>query len=159
MGATTGIAAIGTYDSDVVSENIDELIALIPDPDLMNATSSGAQAGGGNLDEMSPIAAAHLRVELAAIKAAGGTGVPLAAGRYTCVAADATANLVNIVTGVADLTAAEWCVTIWRAGSIIQSDQAVTEPSAGTIRVADGAMTYVVTAGDIIVWAVVDTPA
>lgn len=155
MGATTGIAQIGAYDSDVLETNIDELIALIPDPDLMNATTSGAQAGGGNLDEMSAIAAAHLRIELEALKTAGGTASVLASGIHTVTAGEATANLVDIVTGIADLTVAEWCVTIWRSGSIIQSDQAVTENSAGTIRVADGA-TYSVTAGDIIVWAVVN---
>jgi hypothetical protein len=73
MGALTGIKAIGAYTgSATAGAAIDKLLALIPDPDLNNATSSGAMAnpnaGAGNLDEMSPIAAAHLRVELLAIK-------------------------------------------------------------------------------------------
>lgn len=70
MSALTGIAAIADYSGVATAgDAIDLLVALIPDPDLNNATSSGAQAGGGNLDEMSVIAAAHLRVELAAMKA------------------------------------------------------------------------------------------
>lgn len=67
MGATTGIAAIGNYAgaaNDAAA--VDILIALIPDPDT--TSTSGAQAGGGNLDEMSPMAAAQLRVELAALR-------------------------------------------------------------------------------------------
>jgi len=67
MGATTGIAAIGAYSgaaNDAAAVQI--LIDLIPDPDT--TSSAGAQAGGGNLDEMSPMAAAQLRVELAALK-------------------------------------------------------------------------------------------
>lgn len=64
----TGIAAVGDYAGvTTAGAGIDKLIALIPDPD--STSTSGAQAGGGNLDEMSPIAAAHLRVELAALKA------------------------------------------------------------------------------------------
>lgn len=66
MTALTGIAAIGDYDQATAGAAIDILIALIPDPD--STSISGAQAGGGNLDEMSAIAAAHLRVELTAMK-------------------------------------------------------------------------------------------
>lgn len=67
MGATTGIAAIGNYAGAATdSAAVDILIALIPDPDT--TSTSGAQAGGGNLDEMSAMAAAQLRVELAALK-------------------------------------------------------------------------------------------
>lgn len=68
MGATTGIAPIGAYaGSATAGAAIDKLIALIPDPDT--TSTSGAQAGGGNLDEMSAGAAAQLRVELTAMKA------------------------------------------------------------------------------------------
>ena len=63
-----GIAAIKDYSAvTTAGAGIDLLLALIPDPD--STSTSGAQAGGGNLDEMSPIAAAHLRVELTALKA------------------------------------------------------------------------------------------
>lgn len=153
MTSTAGIAVIGAYDSDVFATNVDELIALIPNPDTTD--TSGAQAGGGNLDEMSAMAAAHLRVELAALKLGGSTGMVLAAGRYVAIAADATANQTDIVTGLADLTASEWAVTVWRAGVIVDDDAVITEPAAGTIRVADGA-TYVLTTGDVIIWAVID---
>jgi hypothetical protein len=64
MGATTGIVQLGAYDG-TDAENIDELLALLPDPDT--DSSSGAIAGGGLLDEISPAALAQLRVELLAI--------------------------------------------------------------------------------------------
>lgn len=76
--ALSGIAAIGTYataninatHSNAVAAKADiaVLIALIPNNDA--AGSSGAVAGGGFLDEMSPGAAAQLRVELNALLAA-----------------------------------------------------------------------------------------
>jgi hypothetical protein len=69
MGATTGIVQLGAYDG-TDAENIDELLALLPDPDT--DSSSGAIAGGGLLDEISPAALAQLRVELLAIKDALG---------------------------------------------------------------------------------------
>ncbi len=63
-----GIAPLNNYGSlGSNAARVDALIALIPDPDTKS--SSGAQAGGGMLDEMSPIAAATLRVELIALKA------------------------------------------------------------------------------------------
>lgn len=67
-----GIEPIADYSgASTAGAAIDLLLALIPDPDT--TSTSGAQAGGGNLDEMSPIAAAHLRVELVAMKAIVGT--------------------------------------------------------------------------------------
>lgn len=67
-GATKGIQPLGAYaGSTTAGAGLDALLALIPNPD------SGAQAGGGFLDEMSPAAAAQLRVEIAALKAVVGT--------------------------------------------------------------------------------------
>lgn len=67
MGAESGLAAIldttGVGDTD---ELFDAIIALIPNPDAAHGT--GAVAGGGHLDEMSPGAAAQLRATLAAAK-------------------------------------------------------------------------------------------
>lgn len=73
MGATTGIAAIGTYTGAANDgAAVDILLALIPNPD--STSSSGAIAGGGitnsYLDEMGPACATQLRVELLALKAA-----------------------------------------------------------------------------------------
>lgn len=67
MGATTGLAVIGDYTTGAPANKviIDRIIALIPNPDV-----APAQSGGGFLDEMSPAAAAQLRVELAAVKTA-----------------------------------------------------------------------------------------
>jgi hypothetical protein len=149
VGSSTGIVALGTY-TGIGDNNIDTLLALLADPD--SSSSSGAIAHGGLLDEMSPAALTQLRVELAAMKAA--TAGSAASGQYTVVAADDTANLKDIVTGLADLTIANVAVTVTRAGSIVTSDAVITEPVAGTIRVADGS-TYHLTAGDKINWAVV----
>lgn len=69
MAATTGISAIANYAGAATNQAaIQLLIDLIPDPDTTR--TSGAQAGGGFLDEMSPAAAVQLRVELVALKAA-----------------------------------------------------------------------------------------
>lgn len=68
MAATTGIAAIATYDGVTAGANVQKLIDLIANPDT--TATSGAQAGGGYLDQMSPAAAVQLRVELTALKAA-----------------------------------------------------------------------------------------
>lgn len=69
MASIDGIQVIGDYDGAATPQAaVDELLALIPNPD--STSSSGAQAGGGFLDEMSPAAAAQIRVELAALKAA-----------------------------------------------------------------------------------------
>ncbi len=53
-----------------------------------------------------------------------------------------------------DFTLANLAVTVTRAGVIVTDDAVITEPVAGTIRVADGA-TYNTTAGDLINWAIV----
>lgn len=67
MTALTGIVALGDYAGAASdSAAVDVLLALIPDPDT--ASSSGAQAGGGLLDEMSPACCAQLRVELLALR-------------------------------------------------------------------------------------------
>lgn len=155
MGATTGLNAIGFYIAGTMAARLDALLALIPDPDAALANNGAVGGGGGAtntyLDEMSPAAAAQLRVELASVIA----GNPVAFSQYTVVANDATAHLVNIVTGLADLTLANTAVVVRRGGTVVTGDAVITEPSAGTIRVADGASTYTVTAGDIITWAVV----
>lgn len=74
MSATSGIATIGDYATPTTNATrIAVLLALIPNPDASG--SSGAVAGGGTgstntyLDEMSPAAAAQLRVEIAALAA------------------------------------------------------------------------------------------
>lgn len=157
MGASSdGITSMIDYTTAAtVDDAIDLLLAAIPDPD--STSTSGAGQGTtylGFLDEMSPMAAIQLRIELEAIKdsaAAGGTG-ETATGSHVVTAGEATANQADIVTGLANLTLANGSVTVWRAGTNVTADAVITEPVAGTIRVADGAATYVVTAGDIINW-------
>lgn len=70
--SSTGIAPIGDYDgAATAADAIDNLIALIPNVDT--ESSSGSNQGGmGFLDEMSPVAAVQLRVELNALKDAIG---------------------------------------------------------------------------------------
>ena len=159
MGHKTGIVALGDYATPAtLGGKIDALIALLADNDT--ADSSGAQAGGGLLDEISPPANTQLLVELDSLKDAINQGVGgdvdgVAYGQHTVTAGEATANQVDIVTGLADTTVANIGVTVSRAGSIVTADAAITEPVAGTIRVADGS-TYNTTAGDIITWVAFD---
>lgn len=72
MGATTGLVAQANYAGAASdSAAVDLLIALLPNPDAaMNGTGATAKSGAGanHLDEMSPGAAAQLRVELLALK-------------------------------------------------------------------------------------------
>lgn len=68
MSATTGLAPLSTYDGATDADKVGQLLALIPDPDAPHG--SGAVSGGAYLDEMSPGAAAQIRVELLALQAA-----------------------------------------------------------------------------------------
>jgi hypothetical protein len=69
MAASSGIAPLASYAGAANdAARVQLLIDLIPDVDT--TSSSGSQAGGGYLDQMSPAAAVQLRVELAALKAA-----------------------------------------------------------------------------------------
>lgn len=70
MSAIAGLAVLGDYDQATAGDAVDQLLDLIPNPDAPHG--SGAVAGGGFLDEMSPGAAAQIRVELIAMKAAIG---------------------------------------------------------------------------------------
>jgi len=78
MSAISGLGVIGNY-AGAANDGaaVDVLLNLIPNPDAAHGT--GAVAGGGQgqtntyLDEMSPGAAAQLRVELIALKAAVST--------------------------------------------------------------------------------------
>lgn len=155
MGATTGMEPIGAYDSGVAADNINELLALIPDPDAPHGTGAVADAanqGVNNtyLDEMSPGAAAQLRVELTALL--DGQGNDSASGSHVVTAGEGTAHTLSIVTGLANITLANGSVTIFRAGTNVTADAAISESPAGTIVVADGAATYDVTAGDVVNW-------
>lgn len=152
MGATTGLAVIGAYLGD--GGDVSKLLALIPNPDAAHGTGAVAGAaqtpvGAGFLDEMSAPAAAQLRVELAAINTAVGNAEGYRVGSSTMSAGEVTATLKDIVTGLSNLTIADCIVKITRSGVDVTRDAVITEPTAGTIRVAAGA-NYVMTAGDIV---------
>lgn len=66
--APQGVQVIGDYSTGTDRAKVNALLALIPNVD--STSSSGAVAGGGFLDEMSPAAAVQLRVELTALAAA-----------------------------------------------------------------------------------------
>lgn len=156
MNATTGIMAVGDY-TGTPTQAVAALLALIPNPDVKE--SPNPREAGSMLDQMSPFAAAQLRVELTALANALNLAADgVAYGQYTVLAADATANLVNIETGLADTALNKIAVTVTRSGSIVTADAVITEPSAGTIRVADGS-TYNTTAGDVITWFAIDPAA
>lgn len=155
MVQTTGIIQMGVYDG-TPSENLAELLDLIGDPD---ALTTEARHAGSNLDEISPVARAQLYAEVTALSDANNLSADgVAYGQHTVTGAEATANLVNITTGLADTTVANIAVTVSRSGSIVTTDAVITEPSAGVIRVADGS-TYNTTAGDIITWFAIDPAA
>lgn len=70
-------------------------------------------------------------------------------GKYTAVAGDATANYADIDTGLGAISSLN--VLIIRSNIPRFLDQVITVTN-GVIRVADGASTYQVTAGDVIHW-------
>ncbi len=146
------LSQIDYTTAPTVGGKIDLLLAAIPNPDT-TSTSGAIQGIAGFLDEMSPITAAELRVEITALKTnLNGGNTQIANGAYTVTAADATANHADIVTGLADLTLAKSTVKVTRAGADVTVDAVITEFAPGTLRVADGGATYNVTAGDIIYW-------
>jgi hypothetical protein len=77
MSSLTGLVAQGNYAGAANDQAaIDVLLALLPNPDAaIPGTGATANAGKGSnhFDEMSPGAAAQLRVELLAMRAAIGT--------------------------------------------------------------------------------------
>lgn len=149
MGLTDGIIAMGSYDG-TLNANFEELLALLGDPDEL---VTNARNAGSNLDEMSPMARAQLVVEIEAFLAAqAGSGIAdIAFGEHTITAGEATANQVDIVTGLDDLTLSRCAISVWNGTTLATSDAVITEPSAGTIRVADGS-TYNTVAGYVIRW-------
>lgn len=66
MASSAGVQQIGDYTTPATAEDkVNALLALLPNPDT--TSSSGAIAGGGFLDEISPAAVVQLRVELTAL--------------------------------------------------------------------------------------------
>lgn len=87
--------------------------------------------------------------ELYNLDAVGGTtaGQKLGRASYTALAADDTAGTVDIDLGLTTIVAP--IVQILRAGVDVTDDAVITW-AAGTVTVADGAVTYALTAGDVI---------
>lgn len=159
MSSTQGIAVIGVYAAGNPVANAAALAAIIPNVDAAK-TGTGSIAGGpagtfpagrlnSYLDEMSPGAAVQLQVELAAMAAVQ----PVTYGQYTALAGDASANLINIATGLTGgaPTLANCAATIRRAGADVTVDAVLSAPGSQVLRIANGS-TYHVTAGDIVTW-------
>lgn len=92
-------------------------------------------------------------VRTGAFASVGANGETVRGGTYTMVAGDATADLKDIVTGLATITGLS--VMVLRAGVNVLGDGVVTVAD-GTFRVADGS-TYKLTAGDVIRWIATGT--
>lgn len=154
MGSGTGLSVLGTYTGD--GSELATLLALIPNPDVSPAQAGGvADGSGGFLDQMSPAAAAQLRVEIEAMMAGyGGDENGFATGSHVVTAGEVTATVATIDTGLTTAVAFDnLMVVIERpAGTVVTLDAAVTDNNDGTFDVEDGAVTYVLTAGDIIKW-------
>lgn len=155
--SVASLTAAGNYTIGDTAGNLAELLRLIPDPDAAHGTGAvaGGQAGqgGAHLDEMSPGTAAQLRAEIYAM--GGGddsTSKDVAAGSYTVVAADDTANQINITTGLDDFTLSKTAVTIFRSGTEVTTAKTVSKQTGGVLRIADS--TYQATAGDVVNWMV-----
>ena len=99
--------------------------------DLNNAMEANRRAGVGNL--LSQV-----------------DGQAIVRGTYTCVTADDTAVLKDLVTGLTAI--AGWQIDIYRSNIKNGADVVVTA-TGGTLRVADGS-TYKLTNGDKIYWLV-----
>ena len=74
---------------------------------------------------------------------------PISHGAYTVLAADATAGSVALNTGLSIIET--FMVHVLRAGVGVTAD-AVLSTSGGTLTVTNGAVTYVLTAGDVLQW-------
>lgn len=72
MASTTGVQPLNNYAGAANdAARVQLLLDTVPNPDVSPAQAGGVMSGGGGfLDEMSPGAAAQLRVELTALKAA-----------------------------------------------------------------------------------------
>jgi acyl-coenzyme A thioesterase PaaI-like protein len=79
---------------------------------------------------------------------------PISHGAYTVVAADAAAGSVALNTILTNIET--YLVQAVRAGVAVTED-AIVSVSGGTLTVASGAVTYVLTAGDVLEWLAIGT--
>lgn len=70
-------------------------------------------------------------------------------GTYTALAGDDTAGEMVIATGLSAING--WIVQVYRSGVNVMEDAIVTA-SGGDLSVADGGVTYAVTAGDVLMY-------
>ena len=119
---------------------INNNFALLEDAELIELASSAETITG--TDTAKAVTPAGFAAGLAAFAKAG---------THTVVSGEATAETLDIATGLAGATV--FIVQIFRSGVMVMND-AVVSMAAGVLTVANGAATYDLTADDVINWIV-----
>ncbi|MBI2424192.1 MAG: DUF2190 family protein [Candidatus Hydrogenedentes bacterium] len=171
-GLADGGAELGVMDAEAFADG-DYCAVILPNAPgtrigiAAAAITLGALIYSAADGKLSSTAAAGSYLRGVAVQAAGANNdwfeyAPLAggvaidsssvvrAGIATAGAGEATANLMDITTGLAAITG--WQIQILRSGVPVILDQVLSSPSAGVLRVADGASTFQVTNGDKYNW-------
>jgi hypothetical protein len=99
---------------------------------------------GGSSAAVLGTAVSTLETSVAGMAVATG----LKKGTATVSAAQASANLANISTGLATVTS--WIVQVYRSGVNVTSDAVISAQTGGVLRVADGGSTYNMAESDVI---------
>ena len=123
---------------------INNNFALLEDAELIELASSAETITG--TDTAKAVTPAGFAAGLAA-----GLAAFAKAGTHTVVSGEATAETLDIATGLAGATV--FIVQIFRSGVMVMND-AVVSMAAGVLTVANGAATYDLTADDLINWIV-----
>jgi hypothetical protein len=126
-----------------INAKLAALLLAIPNPDVAPAQ----QGIRGYLDEMSPMCAAQLRVEVADLQ----TRSRVLTGSYTVTAGDVTATFAALPDPGFTPTVANCVISITRAGAAVGASNVPTL-NGNNVRVATGG-TYTLTAGDVIRYA------
>lgn len=141
MPITQGLVAQGDYATPAaINAKVAALLAIVPDPD----TAPAQQGIRSWLDEMAPMTAAQLRVELAALQSAGRA----LSGTYTLTAGDVTATFAALPAPGFTPSLVNTIIDIRRAGACVGAN-AVQTLNATNVRVATSG-TYTLTAGDVV---------
>ena len=155
-GALSGIVQMGDYATPVgADDKVQELISLIFDP---NSLRSSGRDVGSLLDKMTFPADVQLYLELNARKDELADYNPVDeptvnVDSHVVTAGEVTATIVTIDTGLATVDPfSSLAVTIYRASVGVTLDAVITDNEDGSFSVEDGAVTYNLTAGDVINW-------
>lgn len=140
VGATEGVWTLTCNADDVIA--VGAPLYFDASEDELTLTAAG------NIYAGIAVSAAGATVTSVDVKL-GQTSNAVLGGSYTAVAGDATANTLDIVTG---LTAIASAVVQIRRADIDVTSLADISWTGGTITVADNSTDYVITADDVITW-------